>query len=940
MLFKQLVLKNFKSHENTTIDFNHGITVIVGENGAGKSTIFEAISYALFKKSTASQDDLVRSNKNSERKVTLSVELTFEENGVEYKIIREKTPSKTKSTLYQKDDDAGKFTVITAGNSSVDSELKSIIKLDSDLFLNAIYIRQGEIADLVSKTPAKRKELITKLLKIEELEKAWSNIPQLINKYENKQAEFKGESAGYDNAYHELKDSELKLFDFKNKLEESLSDKDSLEKGKNDIELIKKALDEKKSQYDLLTQSLENEEKNLSKMYESKEDLFSQYSTILQQEKDMELLKPYVVKLPVYQDFKNSFIEYNSLKKDLNGVNETISKIESYEKVLIDEKENYENFNKLDSEINVLNTKRSDINGQLKLLGNIGIEKEKSEEKIKSFNDQLNDFSNKVADALIQFDEDFLSNHELNQFIAPLTDDDLSLIDSDEKFDKLKDIIGKLRFALRESIDSNNDKINKLNSEINLLKEGIKSSKKPLSEIKEVGNKCPICQSDISDDKKQELILSYENTIKENTEKIDSNKKDIDELNLLLKELNLKNSSLEELEKSIFSNKHLLTSIKEENLKINDLNKKLENQSQLQNQLTQLDEMIAEKTKTLESLKANYQKYIDSQAALKALPPKDKLKDELYKITGKINIEDEKIKNYISLDSNLSFDIDLDDLNREIKDLEEKSERYHSLSGSVKIKDDLKNRLDDLKNNIESKKEQILEIKRNIKSFEYDPQEYHNVELSLNRILEKINKNTENIGILRGQIASLEPRIIEIKEYLKYVDEIKAELRNLEEYIILLNDFRFCYSKNGVQKELASKARPVIQANTKMFFEKFNFNYSDLLINEDYSVSIFGPEGEANINMVSGGEKIAIALALRLGITQAIAKGNIDSILLDEPTIHLDTQRINELSNLLQNMHIIPQMILVTHDSGLESSADTLIKVTKTDGVSKIEIDE
>ena len=60
MIFRNLVLKNFKSHANTNIDFNPGITVIVGENGAGKSTIFEGISYALFRKTTTSQNDALK----------------------------------------------------------------------------------------------------------------------------------------------------------------------------------------------------------------------------------------------------------------------------------------------------------------------------------------------------------------------------------------------------------------------------------------------------------------------------------------------------------------------------------------------------------------------------------------------------------------------------------------------------------------------------------------------------------------------------------------------------------------------------------------------------------------------------------------------------------------------------------------------------------------
>ena len=71
MIFTRLKLNNFKSHEHSVISFDKGISVIVGENGAGKSTILEAISFALFKQHTGKKiDDLVRNNSNA-----MSVEL-------------------------------------------------------------------------------------------------------------------------------------------------------------------------------------------------------------------------------------------------------------------------------------------------------------------------------------------------------------------------------------------------------------------------------------------------------------------------------------------------------------------------------------------------------------------------------------------------------------------------------------------------------------------------------------------------------------------------------------------------------------------------------------------------------------------------------------------------------------------------------------------------
>ncbi|MEJ5248648.1 MAG: AAA family ATPase, partial [Caldilinea sp.] len=48
MLIVALELENVKSYERARIAFTEGVNAIVGHNGAGKSTIIEAIGYALF----------------------------------------------------------------------------------------------------------------------------------------------------------------------------------------------------------------------------------------------------------------------------------------------------------------------------------------------------------------------------------------------------------------------------------------------------------------------------------------------------------------------------------------------------------------------------------------------------------------------------------------------------------------------------------------------------------------------------------------------------------------------------------------------------------------------------------------------------------------------------------------------------------------------------
>ncbi|RZN66985.1 MAG: hypothetical protein EF807_07995, partial [Candidatus Methanolliviera hydrocarbonicum] len=53
MIIDCVRLKNFKSHINSDIKLGTGVSLILGENGVGKSSILEAISFAFFKEYSA-----------------------------------------------------------------------------------------------------------------------------------------------------------------------------------------------------------------------------------------------------------------------------------------------------------------------------------------------------------------------------------------------------------------------------------------------------------------------------------------------------------------------------------------------------------------------------------------------------------------------------------------------------------------------------------------------------------------------------------------------------------------------------------------------------------------------------------------------------------------------------------------------------------------------
>jgi DNA repair exonuclease SbcCD ATPase subunit len=89
-MLKSLTLKNFRKHEDLTLNFGKGLTVIRGENEKGKTSISEAILYALFG-ATMLREPLDMVVTYDKPETSLKVTLEFEVSGVSYIISRGKS---------------------------------------------------------------------------------------------------------------------------------------------------------------------------------------------------------------------------------------------------------------------------------------------------------------------------------------------------------------------------------------------------------------------------------------------------------------------------------------------------------------------------------------------------------------------------------------------------------------------------------------------------------------------------------------------------------------------------------------------------------------------------------------------------------------------------------------------------------------------------------
>lgn len=166
MILTNLKLENFKKYTNFEIAFESGLIGIIGKNGAGKSTIFEAILFALYGELKSKGDKEVVRNSNASSKDAVIVELDFEFDNIEYKVIREfrgKTLS-ANAKLYKNSE------LITTGAKEVTTSIVNLTKMSKDAFVHTLFASQKELTSLSNSKPEERKKMIRKLLGLEKID--------------------------------------------------------------------------------------------------------------------------------------------------------------------------------------------------------------------------------------------------------------------------------------------------------------------------------------------------------------------------------------------------------------------------------------------------------------------------------------------------------------------------------------------------------------------------------------------------------------------------------------------------------------------------------------------------------------------------------------------------------------------------------------------------
>lgn len=183
-----LELENTKSYATAKVDFTAGVNAIVGHNGAGKSTILEAIGFALFDCIDYKQTEFVR---DGAKNASITVTLASAVDERRYQVIR-RCGSINQHYIFDPDLQSK----ICEGKADVLSFLRQHMGVDvatdlTGLFKDAVGVPQGTFTAVFLEPPARRKTTFDPLLQVEEYKLAVDKLlePQRLLQKRQQQLE-------------------------------------------------------------------------------------------------------------------------------------------------------------------------------------------------------------------------------------------------------------------------------------------------------------------------------------------------------------------------------------------------------------------------------------------------------------------------------------------------------------------------------------------------------------------------------------------------------------------------------------------------------------------------------------------------------------------------------------------------------------------------------
>lgn len=929
MRINRVHLENYRIHESLDIEFSKGINLLLGDNGKGKSSILEAIGYALFDSDlrTNNQREAIKYGKKSAK-----IEIEFV--GIddeEYRVVR-KIPGTTQ--LFKGDE------MIEGKNEKI-RELCGIKGDMKGIYDNVIVAKQNEFISAFKEKATEREKIFNKVFNTDIYAKIYEGYSrEVASKYERE----------LDMATNSFQNISEMIIDSK-ELEEKIEFQcENLKVQKEYEEVLETRYSELKDNL----RDMRALEINIEKLSGEKRVAEQSIANRESEEKEITaLIDESIQALKVAQENQKSFEEYQDLATQLEKIKKEKRELEA-------ERDRYYNFERKKSSVE---NELSQLIGEIEVQKNIGenhkknlseksenlkelnLEKERKEREISLYRDKIDKIK-----PILEYSLDI--EEKLEKALQTLEGQRLKI---QERESEIKKYSAEVESLEREDFKSKLLKLEGLEKEVKelegrnrILESQAQENREAFSMLKSAI--CPYLKESCENLKGRDVGEFFNEKLERIEKERESNRQKIEELH---GELELKDKiqnglyRYEELKKEIAQRKNEL---EKESLKLENWEMKYQLK---ENEYSQYREKNGfSKSDELQNLKLSYEISLnnldlnrDMQEIKKLEGEIVNLKNEIEKSISKIeelNLKREELGNSLQeIEKFLEENRDvienfkkvsalLDNREQELKLLEPAKELYM---------ENYKKSMEREKHSLNLKKvEEILKLEReNLQALEKNLQEElerlsrYDKELLQKReeeLNEELKISREKIGNINSDITYLKEKLQEALKKEERLKEEKARIERLKLKIQLTKSFREKIKNMG--KEVSKNMLKEIEILATENFRKITGRGEKIIwSNEDkdrYSIYLFGDRGELKFEQLSGGEQVAVAISIRGAMSEIFTDSKFS--IFDEPTNNLDSERRRSLADsigeILKNLE---QSIIVTHDDTFREMAQRVIEL-------------
>ncbi len=961
------------SEEDFKVLIENRLFLISGETGAGKTTIFDAILYALYGEGTIegrTPADLISHYLKNRSGIYPEIDFKFFLDGKIYRILRRPSFQGRPENVNLWIEDI----LFSSKKTEVKNKIKELLGLDAKQFKKVFLIPQGEYRKILLADEKERKlllETIFETFRFSQIEEFLKNkLKDLKNKYQSlKEREKDLQKISQVSGLKELNQKILEK-------EKKLKNAKVLEK---ELLLKRKNLEEKIKNREFLIQ-----------IYQKFEDLSKKFEELKSKEEQIKNKKELLNKLKIIKEHLNYYENLKNLWKNLKDLhikrkvlNKSLAELSNnlillnkkLEKLLENEKEIETKKIKLQKlkELKRQLQQKIDLEKDLK---KVSIALESKIQQLKKLNEEINKIKNNLEKT--QEEKDQLSKalrlikekDEIERFIKNFN-----------KYENLKNQKTEV-----EKILANLQK--EFNQLENLKKElEIKNRAESLAKFLKDGKPCPVCGSlhhpdPIKPDKNfqkklekiEEELLKKKNDLETVQKHFFQIKAKLDHLEEELK--NLKKDELilkfKELEKELSKFKVVLEKIRIKKDPEGDLEEKIEN---FKNQLKLLEKQEEIERKNIEELKAKEANLKGQLEVIQSLLKDLKLdceKISIYittlekeilewenkktKIEKNLQkIQQEKIKTETELKNSKEF------LNQRLYEYKENLFKLCELkrSGVISSIKELKSYISLISKipefeeeiqifyqELERTQKNLEEIKAELRKLTPTRLNYKKLSSELNELKNQKTEIENSLSKLHYQIGSLQSELDQLKEILNSLEEIKKEKKILEDETPLLEKiYNLIIGRNSKKISFHSFVLSIyikfILKRANYYFKEFSFGrykfVEDKVLHKKLSLEVFdhytGSRREAKT--LSGGESFLATLSLALGTSDVLLylfrNKPFESLFIDEGFGSLDESTLEKVVNVLLNLaHQSGRIIgIISHLKDLREKFPVVLEVYK-----------